>query len=101
MVDNHTPLAYFGGMEFDFDPTKDTSNRRKHGLSLADAALLDWETAVIWPDRRVDYGEARMSALGYIGARLHFIAFVDRHDIRRIITLRKANKREYNDYANA
>jgi len=70
VVDNDTPLADNWRMEFDFDPIKDASNRRKHGVSLADAALLDWETAVIWPDMRFDYGEARMSALGHIGNRL-------------------------------
>jgi len=88
-------------MELDFDPVKDVINRAKHGLSLADAALLDWETAVIWTDTRMDYGEVRMSALGYIRMRLHFVAFVYRDHVRRIITLRKANKREYNDYARA
>jgi len=88
-------------MQIQFDPAKDAANRVKHGISLGDAALLDWDEAVIWTDVRVDYGEVRMSALGYIGLRLHFVAFVDRDHIRRIITLRKANKREYNDYANA
>jgi len=85
-------------MEFDFDPIKDASNRRKHGMSLADAALLDWGTAVIWPDMRFDYGEARMSALGHIGTRLYFTAFVDRGRVRRVITFRKANKKEFKDY---
>jgi len=85
-------------MEFDFDPAKDASNRRKHGVSLADAARLDWESAVIWPDMRFDYGEARMSALGHIGMRLYFTAFVDRGQVRRVITFRKANKKEFKDY---
>jgi len=88
-------------MLIQFDPAKDTRNREKHGISLGDAGLLDWETAVIWPDDRCDYGEDRMRCLGYIGTRLHFVAFVDRHDIRRIITLRKANKREEQTYARA
>jgi len=91
-------MEYDCRMEFDFDPAKDASNRRKHGLSLADAARLDWETAVIWPDDRCDYGEARMRCLGYVGTRLHFVAFVDRNQHRRIITFRKANTKEFDLY---
>jgi len=86
-------------MEFDFDPGKDAANIAKHGLSLDAARWLDWDTAVIWPDVRFDYGEARMSALGYIGMRLYAVAFVDRGAIRRIISLRKDNPREYRRYA--
>jgi len=85
-------------MLIEFDPAKDAINRAKHGISLGDAAVLDWDTAVTWPDTRIDYGEARMSGLGYLGERLYSVAFVDRGDIRRVISLRKANKREFKDY---
>jgi len=40
-----------------------------------------------------------MCGLGYIGMRLYFVVFVDRGDIRRIVSLRKANPREYEKYA--
>jgi len=86
-------------MQIQFDPAKDVINRAKHGIPLGDAALVDWETTAVWPDTRFDYDEARMNALGYIGARLHAITFVDRGSIRRIINLRKANKREEKRYA--
>jgi len=59
---------------------------------------MDWETAVIHPDTRHDYGEQRQKALGNIGPRLHCAIFVDRDGKRRIISLRKANKREFKDY---
>jgi len=85
-------------MLIEFDPAKDAANRVKHGVSLGDAALVDWDAAVIWPDTRVDYGEDRMSSLGLIGARIFHIAFVDRKGVRRIISLRKANKREVKTY---
>jgi len=32
-------------MRIEFDPTKDASNRLKHGVSLAMAAELDWNAA--------------------------------------------------------
>jgi len=42
-----------------------------------------------------------MRGLGYIGLRLFHVAFVDRDEVRRIISLRHADKREYRDYASA
>jgi|GEM_PF-2496895 len=54
-------------MKIEFDPTKDAINRDKHGISLGEAARIDWDNAVTWPDLRFDYGEDRMRSLGYIG----------------------------------
>ena len=86
-------------MNIEFAHDKDAANLEKHGVSLALAAELEWEGAVVWLDTRRDYGEARMAAIGYIGNRLYYVAFVDRGDVRRIISLRKANKREVKRYA--
>lgn len=73
-------------MEITYAPTKDATNIAKHDISLALAAELEWESAVVWPDVRREYGEARMAAIGYIGLRLYYVAFVDRTEGRRIIT---------------
>ncbi|MCP9828022.1 BrnT family toxin [Synechococcus sp. L2F] len=88
-------------MRFDFDPGKDATNLSKHGLSLAAAAELDWDAALVWIDNRADYGEARMIALAPIGDILFFVAFVDREPARRIISLRRANRREVRHYVKA
>ena len=90
-------------MNVTFDPAKDVANMAKHGVSLTEAAGFEWGTAVVWPDTRRDYGEARMVALGYIGLRIMALVFVDRPPEqpteRRIISLRKANSREVKRYA--
>ncbi len=86
-------------MHIEFDPAKDSSNQAKHGVSLALAAQLDWGSALVWADSRTSYGEARQSALGLMGERMYFVAFVDRADVRRVISLRKANNREKLHYA--
>jgi len=86
-------------MEITFDPAKDAANLRKHGVSLGAATGFEWESALTWPDARKDYGEARMSGIGYIGLRLYAVVFVDRAAVRRIISLRKANSREVQRYA--
>lgn len=80
------------------DAAKDAENRRKHGVSLLEAVFMDWDAALVWQDMRRDYGEARMVALGAIGERLHCAVFVDRESFRRVISLRKANQREFDYY---
>ena len=88
-------------MQFDFDPGKDATNLSKHGLSLAAAAELSWDAALVWIDDRADYGEVRMVALAPIGGILFFVAFVECEPARRIISLRRANRREVNHYVKA
>jgi uncharacterized DUF497 family protein len=60
---------------------------------------FEWETALVWPDIREDYGELREVALGFIGARLYIVVFVERDDVVRMISLRKATKKETKFYA--
>ena len=81
-------------MQIIFGETKEALNQSKHGLSLSEAAKLEWDDALIWQDTRRDYGETRMVALGLIGERLYCVVFVEREDMRRIISIRKANNKE-------
>ena len=85
-------------MEVEFDPAKDATNQEKHGVSLAMAIELDWEAALVWVDGRIEYGEARMIALAPKTGILYYVAFVDRGERRRIISLRRANRREVKHY---
>ena len=85
-------------MRIEFDPTKDASNQLKHGVSLAMAAELDWDAAWVWVDERFDYNEMRMIALAPKTEILYCVAFVDRGEVRRIISLRRANRREVKHY---
>jgi uncharacterized DUF497 family protein len=85
-------------MRIEFDPSKDAINQKKHGLSLILASELDWDTALVWIDDRVEYGELRMIALVPATGILYYVAFVDRGEARRIISLRRANRREVKHY---
>ena len=87
-------------MRIEFDSTKDASNQLKHGVSLAMAAELDWNAAWVWVDERFEYNEMRMIALAPKTEILYCVAFVDRGDVRRIISLRRANRREVKHYVN-
>jgi uncharacterized DUF497 family protein len=85
-------------MQITFNEAKDALNRSNHGLSLSEAEKLEWDDALIWQDTRRDYGEVRMIALGEIGKRLYCVVYVDREGGRRIISLRKANQKEFDKY---
>lgn len=85
-------------MEIEFDSRKDSINREKHGVSLALAVALDWEAALAWVDDRFEYGETRIVALVPLGDVLYYVAFVEKSSTRRIISLRRANRREVRRY---
>ena len=81
-------------MKIDFDPEKDASKLAQHGVSPALAAELDWEAALVWVDDRSEYEESRLIALAPRSGILYYVAFVNRGRTRRIISLRRANRRE-------
>jgi uncharacterized protein len=83
---------------WDWDEDKRQTNRAKHGVDFSEMALVDWVTATHFADTRWDYGERRVVTLGYIGDRLHVIAWTQRGPTVRIITMRKANAREQKVY---
>lgn len=85
-------------MQIEFDPAKDATNQTKHGVSLALADELNWEAALVWVDDRFEYGEMRMIALAPKTGILYYVAFVERGMMRRIISLRQANRREVTHY---
>ena len=85
-------------MRIEFDPDKDSINRQKRGLSLADAERMDMESAAVIADDRHSYGERRFRAYGLVEGRLHMLAFTMRGGIVRAISFRKANSREANRY---
>jgi len=85
-------------MEYDYDPAKDAVNRRKHGISLGEAERLDWDTAFVEIDERFDYGEWRMVGLGFIGADIFHVAYVENEGVTRVISLRPAEKHEIKRY---
>jgi uncharacterized DUF497 family protein len=86
------------GIRYSFDPGKAASNKAVHGVDFADARDFDWQTALVAEDDRMDYGERRFVALGLIGPRVHVMVFTYRGATVRIISLRKANRREVKRY---
>lgn len=85
-------------MRIEFDPAKDAANKAKHGVSLSEALELDWDAALVWIDGRFGYSEVRMIALAPKTNTLYYVALVDRGEVRRVISLRRATRQEVKHY---
>ena len=88
-------------MNIEFDTAKDKANIAKHGVPLALAAQIEWGDVLCVPDTRRDYGEVREIGFAVIAQRLYVVVFVQRGEVMRIISLRKANSREVKLYDEA
>lgn len=85
-----------------FDAAKNAANIRERGLPFSLVKdEFDWSSALIGEDVRRDYGEQRYEALGYVGQRLHVVVFAWAEGAVRVISFRKANKREMRRYGKA
>ena len=85
-------------MVVEFDPEKSARNVEERGLAFDLVNEFDWSTALILEGDRQDYGELRLVVFGLIGTRLHAAVVTPRADDFRVISLRKANKKEVRLY---
>lgn len=86
-------------MEFEWDEVKDARCRRERGFSFdfASEAFTD-PNHLIEPDERIDYREIRLRLIGLIEDRVYVVIFTMRGQKTRIISARRANRREQNHY---
>lgn len=86
-------------LKFDWDESKRFSNIEKHGIDFYIACLvLQTEGLIQQIDNRQDYGEPRYIATGQWGDRILVVVFTVRNDTIRIISARRANRRECQFY---
>ncbi len=89
-------------MEFDWDPAKSEANLSKHGISFEEARTVFDGPILTWVDDRRDYGEDRHISLGALSpSAVLIVIHTERGDKIRLISARKANRRErkvYHDY---
>lgn len=88
-------------MEIEFDPNKSTTNTERRGLPFDLVAEFEFDSAEYAEDVRHDYGEMRIQALGLLRGRVHVLVFTETLTGIRVISLRKANKREIKRYGDA
>lgn len=87
-------------MIIDFDPAKSAKNLAERELPFACVVDFDWESASVAVDNRHAYPEQRLVAIGYLNERLHVLCFTPIAGGIRVISLRRANKREVSRYEN-
>jgi uncharacterized DUF497 family protein len=71
------------------------------GLNFERAAEFNFETALLSVDDRNEYGETGYVAIGYLDDRLHVLCFTQERHATRVISFRKANRREAQRYEQA
>ena len=82
----------------EWDEEKRAANLAKHGVDFALAGALDWSAARTVVDSRGAYGEERFVSILPLERRLHVCVWTWRDGHRRVISLRKANRREERFY---
>jgi len=87
-------------LELEWDPQKAAANLAKHKLSFEEAATVFGDPlGGIVADPRHSIGERRFALLGLSqDRRLLAVMFVERGGIIRIISARRATRRERRDY---
>jgi uncharacterized DUF497 family protein len=90
-------------MEFEWDEKKAAANLRKHGIAFetakqvfADPFALDVSDLL-----SAEYGEDRFVVTGYGGGRLLTVTYTLRNETIRLISARKATRKEHDDYQGA
>ncbi|OGT25664.1 MAG: hypothetical protein A3I77_04585 [Gammaproteobacteria bacterium RIFCSPLOWO2_02_FULL_42_14] len=85
-------------MRITFDPEKSLKNLRERNLPFDCVIDFEWETTLTCRDERRDYPEIRYIAIGYLSERLHVLCFTPIDSGIRVISFRRANKREIKRY---
>jgi uncharacterized DUF497 family protein len=86
-------------MEFEWDEGKDATNLKKHGISFEEAKTIFEDIVFTSIDDRFDYGEIREISIGAIeGVVVVTVVHTNRGGVTRIISARKATKKERKKY---
>lgn len=90
--------AYTPSVSFQWDPRKAASNLEKHGVDFADAvAVFEDPRALTMPDHHLDEERFVTLALDSLG-RVLVVSWTPRDDDIRMISARKATRRERRQY---
>ena len=85
-------------MDFEWDSAKSERNERERGLPFELSVLLFDDAVIERVDERRSYGETRIRAIGAVGSKTLHCVYTQRGEVRRIISLRYANRKERDAY---
>jgi uncharacterized DUF497 family protein len=80
---------------FSWDPRKSETCLKERGFDFALAARLFEGPTFERKDGRHDYGETRFQTMGRIEGRLFVVVYVQRGNVKYIISARRAHEREF------
>ena len=86
-------------MQLSWDKPKRQLVLLHRGIDFADAGEVFAGPTYDFADTRRDYGEQRMISVGFLNDRMTVVVWKPRGNTRRIISMRKANEREINQYS--
>ncbi|HET6608996.1 MAG TPA: BrnT family toxin [Rhodopila sp.] len=91
-------------MEFGWDPAKDARTFRERGFGFAYVIRIFAGPVVEIVDRRRDYGEERITAIGEVDGRAYVVVYTDRRvdglSVRWIISAWKASGKDQRRWQN-
>ncbi len=82
----------------DWDKRKRQANLKKHGFDFVDANEVFEGVTFTYEDDRISYGEQRFVTLGSLLGNVVSIVHTEQSDHIRVISMRKATKRECEIY---
>ncbi|MEG3163050.1 BrnT family toxin [Sphingomonas sp. PB2P19] len=85
-------------MDIRFDPVKRMLTLDERGIDFADAGKVFDGPVFEFEDTRFAYPEPRFATYGLLGERLVAVIWTATDTGRRVISMRKANDREYARY---
>ncbi len=85
--------------EFEWDEKKNTSNKEKHRIAFEDAkGVFDDKKRIQYIPPRNLYGERRWKTVGSLLNSITTVIYTVRNAVFRIISARRANKKEKRRY---
>ena len=86
-------------MNFEWDEGKNQSNTQKHGVDFNEVIDVFEHPMLVNLDKRVEYEEDRWVGIGMMSHHVIVVVYTELDsDVIRIISARKANKREVQYY---
>lgn len=88
-------------MKFEWDENKNQKNIEKHGIDFNDAKdVFKDERSLKSEDLRADYGESRWKIIGQIFETVIVVIYTMRAAVTRLVSARRANRKERDEYDN-
>jgi uncharacterized DUF497 family protein len=85
-------------VKISYDPAKRRKTLAERGLDFEDAVQVFDGPRYTVQDDRFDYGEVRGQTYGLLDGRLVTVVWTARSEVRHIISMRKCNDREKEEF---